>query len=194
MRAWVAVAAMVALAALATGCGKRENLIALKRLSKLVLQPRDMGPGFLRFDVGEQTFTDARRGPRFDPNRFGREGGWKARYRRTGSAVMSGPLVIESRADLFDSAGGAKKDLAAYDEEFRSTIAGSVGRRIDASTLGPDAVAISFRQGMVRYFRLAWRERNATGYVSVSGFEGRIDVEPAARLARKQRARMRRVD
>jgi hypothetical protein len=190
MRSVLMVAAVLALAALVAGCGKSEQLMSGTLVSKIVLQPSDLGPQFLRFDVGRQSFTDARRGPRFDPNRFGREGGWKARYRRIGTAATSGPLVIESRADLFDSADGANNDLAAYGEELRSVLDVAEGRPLQPPDLGNGSVAITFRQGRIRYFRLAWRERNATGYVSVSGFDGRIALADAERLAEKQQARI----
>jgi hypothetical protein len=194
MRIALTVATALTLAGLVAGCGKSEQLISEKFGPKLVLQPNDVGPRFRRFDVGEQTFTDARRGPRFDPHRFGRTGGWKARYRHAGTVATSGPLVIESRADRFDGVGGAKKDLAAYRDELRSALDGAEGRSLPSPELGDGAVAITFRQGSIRYFRFAWRERNVTGYVSASGFDGRITLGGAERLARKQEARMLAVD
>ena len=43
----------------------------------------------------------------------------------------------------------------------------------------------------MRFFDIAWREANATAELEVNGFEGRLELEQAIALAKKQRARMR---
>jgi hypothetical protein len=61
--------------------------------------------------------------------------------------------------------------------------------------LGDGAVAISGVQPggkPVRFFIIAWRERNATGSVTANGFEGHIQLRDVLRLARIQEARMAR--
>ena len=73
--------------------------------------------------------------------------------------------------------------MAAYGDGLRSTREIAAGRSLPLPELGDGAVAITFRQATVRYFRFAWRERNVTGYVSVSGFDRRITLGTAERLA-----------
>jgi hypothetical protein len=197
----VVVRRLVLLALVALGvaaCGGSAPTIPQSALSRLVLAPGDVKP-LVQFDVGPQVKLDNLAGPRKDPTRFGREGGWKARYRRSGSARTRGPLVVESRADLFKSASGAKKDLAAYEADFRQTIAPAGG---DARFLTPpprvgdDAAAITILQpgaagAGVRFYRIAWRDHNATASVLVEGFDRKLDFATALRLARRQEARLR---
>jgi hypothetical protein len=190
---------VLVIAATLAGCGGASHgAIGKGMLGTLVLAPADV-PQMQRFDVGPQVRLDNLAGPRKDPTRFGREGGWKARYRRSGTIETRGPLVVESRADLFASDGGARRDLSAYDEEFREMInaAPTLRRRLAAPRgLGADALAMTMRQpgsgaASVRYFRIAWRDHNATGSVLVEGFDGKVTLAQALSLARAQEARMR---
>jgi hypothetical protein len=189
------VLALVVLAL--AGCGGSHAAIPRSALARLVLAPSDV-PRLTRFDVGRQVRLDNLVGPRKDPARFGREGGWKARYRRSGAtAATPGPLVVESRADIFPSGSGAKKDLQAYDEEFREMIASAptLRRRLaPPGALGDAALAMTIRQPGrpgARFYRIAWRDHNATASVLVEGFEGRVDLAQAVALARRQEARIR---
>ena len=77
-------------------------------LPNVVLQPADLAGSFEQFDEGRQASADQPEGARADATRFGRIDGWKSRYRRRGGVEIRGPLVIESRADLFKSSGGAE--------------------------------------------------------------------------------------
>lgn len=154
-------------------------------LRALVLQPRDLPRVFIQFDRGRQIMADRPSGARSDPARFGRLDGWKARYRRRGSAETRGPLVIESRADLFESSEGATEELEAIDE--------GGFRPLDDPRLGDDARAWSSfpgGAGAVRYFLVAWREDNVTALLLASGFEGKITLRDVLELARKQQGRM----
>jgi len=184
------------LAALALGgCGSGPA-IPKKTLGSLVLAPSDV-PSLQQFDVGPQARLDNLAGPRKNPTRYGREGGWKARYRRSGNAETKGPLVVESRADLFSSTFGAKRDLQAYADEFRQMIAGAptLRRTIPPpAALGDAAQAMTIRQPgapSVRFFRIAWRDHNATASVLVEGFDGKVVFANAVALARRQEARLR---
>ena len=141
--------------------------------------------------------ADSPPGSRADPTRFGREGGWKARYKRSGSPRTRGALVVESRLDLFESDGGAQDDLDAYESQFEASIQGAVaGRLLRVSGLGDRALAITFRQGTppfaTRFFTIAWREANVTASVSVNGFDGKVSKQDALALARKQQRRIAR--
>jgi hypothetical protein len=184
------------LIALAAACGSAAPAIPKEALGRLVLAPGDV-PNLRQFDVGPQVRLDNLAGPRRDSSRFGREGGWKARYRRAGTPATEGPLVVESRADLFSSSSGAKHDLQAYEDEFRQMINSAPGlrKRIPPPAgLGDAAVAMTIRQpgaAAVLFFRIAWRDHNATASVLVEGFEGKLAFGDAVVLARRQEAHLR---
>ncbi len=157
-------------------------------LEGLVLQPEDLSAAFSQFDEGRQGIVDRPAGERSDPSRFERIDGWKSRFRRAGSVRTSGPLVIASLADLFESTDGAKDDLEAIEQGGFDAL--------DDPELGDEARAWESLQGGgaggVRYYLIAWREENATASLLVSGFEGRLTFEDALGLARKQAQRMSR--
>ena len=175
------------------GCGHDGATIPRERLSRLVLQPTDLPRGFSSFDEGKQVRADAHPGPREDPKRFGRVDGWKARYRWVGDRSARRPLVVESRADLFEDDGGAGEDLDAYREELESPPAGS-GLRVtsfEPPKLGDgDAVGFRARQGQLLFVTIAWRRANATASVRADGFAGRMKVADAVALARRQARRL----
>jgi hypothetical protein len=177
------------------GCGgEDESTVTRAELPRVVLQPADLPDVWTRFDEGRQIGPDAPPEPRADRTRFDRIEGWKARYRRPGSRSTIGPLVIESRADLFEDAGGAKSDfeLLAADP-----IQGAgAAEQHDAPSLGDEAVVASFLQGDeqtgVRYYVIAWRDDNAVASVSANGFARSFTLEQAVALARKQARRLAR--
>ena len=185
---------LLAVVALA-GCGGGTKNVSESALPKLVLQPADLPPMFVRFDAGTLSPRDLS-APRTDPSRFGRRGGWKARYRRAGSAATRGPLVVQSTVDLFDSAGGARRDLRAYRIQFEVAVSQPGTKLVPAPTMGGASYALAQRQpGAIRpvlFFTVAWRDRNVTASVLVEGFEGRITLGDAAALALKQQRRIAR--
>ena len=185
MRRLVLVTTAVLLAGCSLGGGEGAT-IEEEDLNMLVLQPGDLPSSFVRFDEGRQGIADTPGGARGDPDRFGRIEGWKARYRRPGSAETTGPLVVESRADVFESTSGAEDELAATEP--------SGFTKIEAPELGDEARAFETLQAGagegVRYYQLAWREDEATGSVLVSGFEGKFVLEDAVELARRQAKRL----
>jgi hypothetical protein len=167
--------------------------IGADALPQLVLQPSDLTPDWTRFDAGRQRLADAPPGDRADPTRFGREGGWIARYRRPGSSETAGPLVVESRADLFESVGGAEDDFdAALADIERLGQAGS--ESIDTSDLGDEARGVGSvgEPGQLQFFTIVWRDGNVTATLTANGFHGRLLPEHVVRLAEKQQARMAR--
>jgi len=172
-------------------CGGARTIPATN-LDKLVLQQADVGPVFAAFNSGAQAQLDNQGTGRSDPSRYGREGGWIARFHRPGSAATKGALVVESRIDLFRSGDGAKKDLRAYRALFAAA-PGSHLRPLQPSGLGDEATGVTFVQvggATIRFFRIAWRYRNATASVTVEGFDQKISVNDATALARKQQARL----
>jgi hypothetical protein len=176
----------------AAGCslGGDGGSIEVRQLKTLVLQPADVPAAFRRFDEGRQVMADSPGGSRADPGRFGRQDGWKARYNRSGTRRTRGALVIESRADVFESADGAKDDFDAAKQEK----GGLSGQEVEAPDLGDDSFAVTFLQGTprsgVRYYLLFWRTDNATASVLANGFANGMKLEDAVVLARKQARRI----
>jgi len=163
--------------------------IAAGKLSQLVLKEQDM-PGFTSFSSGPQVRLDNQGTVRADASRYGREGGWIIRLHPADSARTTGPLVVESRADLFKTLEGAKSDIAAYRVLF-SQLSGQ--HEIAVSGLGQDAVGVTFTQPggrTLRFFRLAWRYQNATASITVEGFDGQVSQDDAFAFAHKQEKRI----
>lgn len=184
MRRLVPLLALVLL----VGCmgGDDAAPIEPSELKELVLQPGDLPPIFIRFDAGRQVSADQPTGERSDPRRFGRVDGWKARYRRPGSPRTKGPLVIESRADVFDSEDGARQDFEAYRDELTAS-----GTSVeDEPGLGDEAIVSTLVQGDVRFYLVLWRDANAVASINVNGFERRLSRRNAVDLARKQQRRI----
>jgi hypothetical protein len=181
---WVSIALVVLLAA----CGSVKT-VSPSKLPKLVLQPADLPGPYTAFDVGHQTQLDRVPGPRSAPARFGRQGGWKARYNRPGSTATRGPLVVESRADVFKDATGAAKDLAAYRAQF----ARQPGGRPFAVRLGTAAAGVMQQrpgQPAVRLVSVAWQDGNVTASVTLNGFASGLRAADAVALARAQQRRI----
>jgi hypothetical protein len=177
---------LVVLALAVCGCsfGGDDASVSRQELPRVVLQPSDLPRVFLRFDEGRQGITDTPGGRRADPTRFGREDGWKARYRRPGGERTEGPLVIEARADLFSSPDGAKDDLGAAREDLAD---GELDwQPIDEPGLGDESFAATLVQGGVRFYQVVWRDANVTASVSANGFEPRLALGEVLALARKQ--------
>lgn len=178
--------------ALAVGCGEKSApRLAETQLGQLVLQPADLPRGFQAFDFGRQVRVDAHPGPRSDAARFGRQDGWKARY-RNGSG-SDDPTIVESRADIFASSKGAKADLAAYGEEIeRSRTNG--WKSVDVPAIGDASRGGTLLQGVpksrIRYFIVAWREGRISASVTVSGFDRSTTLAEAVAFARKQQVRL----
>lgn len=175
-----ALACVLVLAA----CGSSDN-VSEKRLSGLVVQQSDLPHAFVPFSNGPQARLDNQGSARADATRFGRKGGWIARYHRPGSVQARGPLVVESRADVFSAASGAKSDLGLYRVDF--TRIPALHRSVPVPQLGDEAIGATFTQpGSVKthFYRIAWRDRNVTASILVDGFH--VDLADAVSLARKQ--------
>jgi len=184
-----------AVAVLAAGCfgdgdGGGSSVSAAEGES-LVLQQEDVGSEFTQFDSGVQRQADLSP-PRDDPNRFDRQGGWKARFSRTGTRTTEGALVISSLADLFGSAEDAGQDFDFYKtslDEF--TAAG--GQDVSVSGLGDEAHAVTFSQGLapnvIHHYAIAWRDGAVTASVTANGY--RLTWPQALALARAQEDRIR---
>jgi hypothetical protein len=182
-----------ALAVAVSGCngGGEDGRIATGELRKLVLQSQDLPRVFAQFDFRELAPSDFHQGPREDPAAFGRIGGWVARYRRSGSQEIRGPLLVESRVDLFEDEDGAVQDLDAYEAEFEQT---SGATALEPPEVGTGAVVMTLKQGSgrfaVRFFTIAWRQSHVTASISVNGFEQKIFLRDVLQLVRRQERRI----
>jgi hypothetical protein len=192
----LAALALASCAAALAGCMGGEDTIDVSAAQRLVLQQSDVSAAFTRFDFGRLASADLPGGARSDPSRFGREGGWKARYQRGGTPATSGPLVIESRVDVFESSGGAEDEFAAIRSELDAPpdpVMTPTTRLADPD-VGDEALAwsavVPARPRNTVFFTVAWRHRNVTASISVNGFEGRLELEEAIALAREQQRRI----
>lgn len=185
----------LACALLLSGCGSESSEISSAQAKTLVLAGHDLPARFQTFAEGPTATLDTQGTPRSSLQRFGRKGGWVARFHHNGTATTKGPLVIVSAVDVFGKASGAKDDLGAYRLQFDRAMASLGAKPVIVGDLGDEAAAISAVQPggkPVRSFIIAWRERNATGSVTANGFEGQIQLRDVLRLARIQEARMAR--
>jgi hypothetical protein len=192
-------ACSLALLALTSACAGSdesddEPIVAASKMRLVVLQPADFPKVFTQFDEGPVRSADTPPGPRGDPQRFGREGGWIARYRRHGSPATTGPLVVESRVDVFEDASGAEEEFDAYRDELEGQV-GAGARWVEPEGLGGDAVGIAPTSGgvanSVRFFRLVWQDGNVAASLAVNGFRG-LRLAHVLELARKQQQRITR--
>jgi hypothetical protein len=172
-------------------CGGSTKLGA-GHLSRYVLQKADLPASFTAFANGTQIGLDNQGTPRADPSRFGRQGGWIARYKRAGTSKTRGPLIVVSRADLFKSSSGAASDLAEYRQMFAETPGANV-RTLSVPKLGDAAVGSTFTQAgllRLRFYSIAWRYRNASASIVVEGWDGKVAPRDAIALARRQQAHL----
>lgn len=185
MRGAIGIALVVLAVA---GCAGDSASIPASALPLLVLQQGDVPAGLDQFDEGRQARADQPGGARAEGDRFGRLGGWKARFRTTRGADAQGPLVVESRADVFESAGGAGDELAAFEADAQGAV--------EPLELGDEGFLTSIQQPgfpkPLRVYVVAWRHDNAVGVVTVNGFEGSVSESVALELARNQEARIER--
>jgi hypothetical protein len=189
----VALACVLVLAA----CGSGSSKISADQLKSLVLREGDLSASFQSFAEGPTASLDTQGTPRANPQRFGRNGGWVVRFNRPGTAATKGPLVVVSTVDVFDGVQGAKDDLAAYRAQFDRQIAqqGGSATPVTVRGLGDEAAGVTSVQAggaSVRFFTIAWRERNATASVTANGFGRRIDMADVLRLARVQERKLTR--
>jgi hypothetical protein len=186
----LAILAAIVLAAGAACMGDDSAAIDKSELKGLVVQPSDLPNAFIRFDEGRQTRIDQPGGTLAEVDRYGREDGWKARYRRPGSPATKGPLVVESKVDVFGDSGGAERELAAEREE----VVEGLHVEDERPGVGDESFVATGTQGSgrfaVRSYLVGWRHENVAATVLANGFEGKFTREQAIELARKQQVRL----
>jgi hypothetical protein len=198
----VRASALLLLVLVLGGCvaGGDEKQIDRGALSTLVLAPADLSDVWVPFNSGRQVNADAPAGTRSDPQRFGRLDGWIARYRRPGSQQTTGPLVIESRADLFESADGARDELSTARSELGTAVgARQAAKPLEDPAIGDEAFAATILQRSggggisdVRFYLISWRHDNVVASIFVNGFERKLTLAQALALARAQERRIAR--
>jgi hypothetical protein len=190
---------LVAVCAALAGCSplgddSGEPPLPEASIAAVVLQPDDLTTMFTRFDEGPLAIADSPGGERADPERFGRTGGWKARYRRPGSAATAGPLVVESRVDSFESAGGAERELRAHRDELEEQVLHPSNLDlVEIKQLGDEAVALTQdadAPGTLVSHTVVWRFRNVSASVTANGFGGKLTLADVVALARAQQRRL----
>ena len=187
------LAILLALAFLAAGCFGGGSGSSASEGESLVLLQSDVGDEFTQFDKGSQRLSDLTP-PRDDVDRFGRSGGWKARFSRPGTRTTDGPLLISSLADLFDSEDGARKDFALY-EQTLGLFVDTGGREVAVAEplVGDQFSAVTYQQGLApnatQFYVVAWRTGNVTASLTVNGFK--LTWEQVVALLNKQDQRIR---
>ena len=108
--------------------------------------------------------------------------------------------MIESRADLFESAADADDELSAAKSEVGTAIGSQAPTEPLADpALGEEAFAATILQrsggggiANVRFYLISWRQKNVVARILVNGFEGKLTLAQALDLARAQERRIAR--
>jgi hypothetical protein len=162
-----------------------DALTLLADLGAIALQSEDLaelGGAFEAFDVGETSLIDSLPPPQSARDRFGRLGGWKARYRQS-PQITTGILVVDSRIDLFPDAGAAASDVNAYVQRYTAQ-ASTAGVPTASPPIGDATITLAIVPSdiaQVRSAMIAWRHGPFTGQVVVSGL-GNVDPAAAVKM------------
>lgn len=167
-------------------------------LASLVVLPGDLAllgdVEYHQFDGGPVGRADILPPPRDDTARFGREAGWKARYRRDDPSDEKGILVIGSRVDSFQAPGGAKSELELIADEAQARAASGAVRLLETEGVGDASIVLTYEQAAagrsVVYYEYYWRSGRYSASVVLSGFEGELSIADAVLLARAVQARI----
>jgi hypothetical protein len=174
-------AVALVLVALTAGCGGAATPDVPAGAAKtLVLQPRDLSRGFVSIGSGEENplaAIDDREGP---PK--GRTASWYADYRRPGGVAAPGPLIVQSRVEVFDGRGSAE---VAYSSAYHRISATRTVAR-----LGDESGAAGQTSPGAQIYRIVWRRANVVAALVVTGLEHRLTLAQSARLAHAQDARI----
>jgi hypothetical protein len=169
------------------GCGHGSSGFSAADTKQLVLKAADLPPGFDSFASGPTASLDVQGTRRSDPQRFGREGGWVERLRRSSPA-----WIVVSTADVFRDAKGAESDLTAYGDEFDRQGANGLAKRMRPPRIGDGAIAAQLvAPGGEKGFAVAWTSGNASASVTAIG-PPTLHLGDVVSLARKQQRKLDR--
>jgi hypothetical protein len=174
---------------LVAGCGHGPSAptVSAADAKQLVLKAADLPSGFESFASGPTASLDVQGTTRSDPGRFGREGGWVERLKRSAP-----PMVVVSTADVFHDAKGAESDLTAFGDEFARQRENGLAKpvpppQIGDGTIGAQLVAPGGQKG----YSVVWVFRNASASVTAIG-PSTLRLADVVAFARKQQAKLDR--
>jgi hypothetical protein len=171
---------------LLAGCGHGSSSLSTAAAKKLVLAPRDLPPGFSVFAEGPTASLDVQGTTRSNLERFGREGGWVERLRRSAPA-----LIVVSTVDVFHDAKGAHSDLSAYGDQFARQRENGLAKRVVPPQVGDGAIAAELlAPGGQKGFAVVWVSRNASASVTAIG--PMLHLADVVAFARKQQSKLER--
>jgi hypothetical protein len=179
------VAALCAL--LLAGCGHGSSGLSASDAKDVVLKAADLSSGFESFASGPTASLDVQGTTRSDLQRFGREGGWVERLRRSSPA-----WIVVSTADVFRDAKGAQADLAAYGDQLARMRENGLAKRVRPPRIGDGAIGAELvAPGGQKSYSVVWVFRNASGSVTAIG-PAKLQLADVVALARKQQAKIER--
>jgi hypothetical protein len=172
---------------LLAGCGSNPSRISPGEVKNLVLRPADLPSGFEAFGEGPTATLDVQGTTRSNLQRFGREGGWVERLRRSSPA-----WIVVSTVDVFHDPKGAQADLTAYGDEFARQRENGLARRVAPPQVGDGAIGADIvAPGGQKEFVVAWVSRNATASVTAIG-PSTLRLADVVALVRRQQAKLAR--
>jgi len=198
-------AMLVSLAALFValgGTGVAASTVVAATGKPYVLKLRDLPAGWSITTQGKRSNAQTAREngePVAAYEAWGRITGWRVAFERQGSlkAVLTGPVLIESVASVYRTAGGARAAWRDGDlrRARRDPPAGTTVQRLSVGVpLGHAsyAIVVTVTTGSNRgsAVAVAWRYDRVIALVIASGIEGTVDASEVITLARRQHKRI----
>ncbi len=194
---WMRAAAAIGLVACAlvlVACGGRAaKPLSDDQLQSLVLQPSDLPSQLARFSFEREIRSEQDAVLGGDPTRFGRQGGWVARYRRRGNPRAQGPLTVVSTVEMFGRSASASRYLGAQEEREKTSAPTAGLKKVSVPSIGAESHALASARaprGSVRYVVVTWRDGRFVGSVAASGYAELMSVLDVVALARSQEKRV----
>jgi hypothetical protein len=179
------------------GCGGGSaKRLADRELANLVLQSSDLSRRYSVFAAGKETHGELAPALRGDEHRFGRQGGWVARYRTTSRSPAHGALTLVSTADVFAGSSAAGKYFGAVRKYDQQTAPATGLKDEPIPRVGDEARAVASPPGpprSVRIFVVTWRDGRIVATVSATGFARSLRLADVLALVRRQESRIVRV-
>jgi hypothetical protein len=195
MRA-VAATGLVACALVLAACGAQgAKPLSDDQLQTLVLQADDLPPLLERFSFEQELRSEQNPVLAGDPNRFDRQNGWVARYRRRGNPRAHGPLTVASTIEMFARSAGASQYLDAIEKSDKEVASANGLQEITVPAIGAKSHALASARsprGSIRYVIVTWRDGRFVASVSASGYAELMSVADVVALARSQERRVRK--